>query len=137
MAYIARPRASFAPVLRRQFESAAALATPTETLGRWRLGKPLHEGPLASIREARPETDEATTTDAGWPYVVKRLHAHWQDEPRALDMLLREATVGCQICHRHLVTVVDGNVEDSPYYRVLLRLPGTRLAGSMASAGRL
>lgn len=133
MAYIARPQAPLAPVLRRQFEPAA-LACATETLGAWSLGRELHEGPLATIREARPAAD---ALDAGWPYVVKRLHTHWQDEPRALDMLLREATVGSQIHHSHLVTVVDGNLEEAPYYIVLPRLPGTTLSTCIASAGRI
>jgi len=133
MPHIARPRAPFAPVLRRQFEPAAH-AHSAVTLGSWRVGPLLHEGPLASILAACPAQDGP---EAGWPYVVKRLHAHWQDDLHAVDCLLREATVGSQIRHPHLATVVDGNLEDAPYYIVLPRLAGTSLAGLISAARRI
>ena len=132
MAPAFRPKTPFAPVRRHLAPLPAAL--PTETLGTWQVGRQLHEGPLARVLEARPSS---SLEDGGWDYVVKRLHDHWQEEPRAVEMLTREAVVGSQVRNCHLVTVLDAQLSVAPYYVVLPRLAGRPLSELIAAEGRI
>jgi serine/threonine-protein kinase len=128
---VSRPRIALGPVLCGQPEPVAA-ELRTATIGTWQTGRILNEGPLADVLEARP----AGADDAPWTYVVKRLHTHWQDEPRALEMLSREAFVGSQVRNCHLVTVLDAQLLEPPYYIVQPRLVGTPVS-KLIAAGRM
>ena len=104
------------------------------TLGPWQLGRLLQSGPLAEVFEAKP-TDAMPHT--GWHYVLKRLHTHWEGEPRAIDLFTRGVRVGREIAHPHLVAVLDARIEAAPYHAVMPRLEGEPLDALLRGGRRI
>lgn len=91
---------------------------------RWELGELIATGNLSRVYRARP-ADSATHVPAG--YVLKLLRPRWHDDPRALALLRREAQVGHEISHPHVVAVLTASVARPPYYVVMPWLRGTTL----------
>ena len=94
--------------------------------GPWQHVETIHEGPLAVVFRVRPQTGG----EAG--YVLKRLQPHWQDDPRAVAILEREAAAGRAVQHRNVVPVLDAQLRREPRYVVMPRLQGQSLETLLA-----
>ena len=93
-------------------------------VGRWRLVSRISDGPLASLFLARPDHSPPHHPA---DYVVKMLQpAHVQDR-MAIELLRREANLGSQAIHPHLISLLAAHVEDPPYYLVMPRLVGATM----------
>jgi serine/threonine-protein kinase len=94
-------------------------------LGTWELVEHAADGSLAHIYRARP-----TEADSGQPpaYALKLLRPEWEERPEAVQLLAREAVVGRQVSHPHLVSVLAASVRRSPRYLVMPWLEGATLA---------
>ncbi len=93
-------------------------------VGPWRLVHLLAEGDWSQVFVAQPANREPMP----WPpYVVKLLPQQHADNPLAVACLEREATVGGEVRHPRLVSLLAAHVGGPPYYLVMPRLPGTSL----------
>ncbi len=99
------------------------LSTPC--LGGWQLVDRVSEGELTHVFRARPARDDVNQSPA---YALKMLRPERQDDPHAIAMLQREAVVGRQIAHPHLVPVLAARTRQTPQYLVMPWLEGTTLA---------
>jgi len=93
-------------------------------LGQWALEHQISQGQFCQVFRARPI---ATQPNESSDYVVKRLRAELEHLPWAVEMLQREAIVGRQVCHPHLLPVLEGSVTTAPYFVVMPYLTGTTL----------
>jgi eukaryotic-like serine/threonine-protein kinase len=112
---------------------AAAESRSTLRVGSWELASLAGEGTMARVYRARPVGQSADRPAA---YAVKLLREPWTHQPAAIDMLRREAFVGRQISHPHVVPVLEAHVQDPPYYLVMPWLEGQSLA-QLLQAGPL
>ena len=87
------------------------------------------EGAYAKIFRARPAGAASEEN-----YAIKRVKPEYQDEPRALRRLRREARVGRAVSSPHLVPVLTAHVESSPSYLVMPWIEGQTLAANIAAA---
>ncbi len=102
-----------------------------ERTGSWELVRWAGAGSLAEIYQARP-----VGAPAGQPaYAVKRLRPEWQDNPEAVALFRREALVGGQVSHPHLVPILAASTTRPPYYLVMPWLAGRTLADRLAASG--
>ena len=69
-------------------------------------------------------------------YAVKVLLERWQDDTAAIELLRREAIVGRQVSHRHLISVLAAHVGGPPYFVVMPWLAGSTLADLLAAGRR-
>ena len=97
---------------------------PLTRLGAWDLVRLVGEGQLASVYQARP-TGSATNQPAC--YAVKVLRPQWQDDLRGISTLAREVQVGRKVTNPHLVPILAGQLDHSPYYLAMPLLDGTTL----------
>jgi serine/threonine protein kinase len=58
---------------------------------------------------------------------IKVVRADWEDRPTAIKLLQREARVGLQVRHPHLVRLLDAHVTQPPYFLVMELLAGESL----------
>ncbi|MEK6246775.1 MAG: protein kinase, partial [Planctomycetales bacterium] len=77
---------------------------------------------MTSTFAARP-----TGTTLPCRYVIKVPTDDCDAPGLATCLLSREAIVGRKVCHPHLITVLDANVHQPPYYLVTPLLPGHTL----------
>jgi serine/threonine-protein kinase len=82
------------------------------------------EGTWSQVFRARPL---GCPDDQPAAYVVKLLHPRWANDPRAIELLRREALVGRNISHPHVVSVLEAGVAQAPYYLVMPWLEGATL----------
>jgi serine/threonine-protein kinase len=68
---------------------------------------------------------------------VKILLPPHDQEAAAIQSLRREAWVGRRVAHPHLISVLAGRVDKSPYYIVMPRLDGASLRAVLDHAGPL
>jgi eukaryotic-like serine/threonine-protein kinase len=116
--------------------SAAAIPRPAAELTLhlvkgWELVGLIGEGALARVYEARPAGQDL---DCGASYALKLLKSPWDQDPRGLELLAREARVGRKASHPHLVPILAANLDEPPYFVVMPRLEGhplTRLIGAV------
>ncbi|HEV3003367.1 MAG TPA: serine/threonine-protein kinase, partial [Pirellulales bacterium] len=101
-------------------------------LGPWQLVRRVAEGGLARVYQARPADGPPDRPAA---YAVKVLLERWHGDTAAVETIRREATVGRQVSHAHLVSVLAAHVDGPPYFVVMPWLLGQTLAASL-SAGR-
>lgn len=94
----------------------------TRVVGRWQLVRRVARGPLCDVYQARPES---STGPAG--YALKLLRPEWNDDPRAVAQLQREAHLGMAVSHRHLVAVLSAQADRAPYFLVAPWLEGATL----------
>lgn len=98
-------------------------------MGPWQLVRQLGDGPLTRVYLARPlEIPEAAPT-----YAVKALRKEWWHDPAAIELMRREASVGRQVSHPHVVPVLSAQVTQPPFYLVMPRLAGETVAEKLAS----
>ncbi|MCR4411842.1 MAG: serine/threonine protein kinase [Thermoguttaceae bacterium] len=100
----------------------------------WELVALAAEGTLTNVYRARPE---GATSDRPAAYAVKVLRAEWEDDPRAIAMLRREALVGRQVVHPHLISVLAAGTSESPRFIVMPWLTGATLASCLARRPQL
>lgn len=101
-------------------------------MGPWQLVRLLGEGALTRVYLARPlESPESTPT-----YAVKALRREWWNEPAAIEILRREALVGRKVAHHQVVSVLDSQLGQPPFYVVMPRLPGETVAARLAAGRR-
>jgi len=101
------------------------LATPPGHVRRWEPVQLTGEGALARVYRARPEGSAGHRSAA---YALKILRPEWEDDPRAVALMRREAIVGKAVSHPHLISVLAAGVASPPYYVVMPWLTGTTLA---------
>jgi len=87
-------------------------------------------GSLARIYRARPA---GTDSDRPATYAVKMLRREWQDDPHAIWLLQREALVGQEVSHPHLVPVLAATVLEPPRLLVMPWLEGASLQTRLAA----
>ncbi|MBX7166559.1 MAG: serine/threonine protein kinase [Pirellulales bacterium] len=109
-------------------EAAASRSQPLQ-VGNWLLEQPLGAGALATVYAARP----SQSPGAPLAYAVKLLSPRWQDEPRAVALLRREALVGRTVSHPNLVPVLAAHTQEPPHFLVMPLLEGQSLAARMRS----
>lgn len=102
-------------------------------VGPWQLVRQVAEGNLCRVYQARP-ADGPLDRSAG--YAVKVLLERWQDDTAAIELLRREAIVGRQVSHRHLISVLAAHVGGPPYFVVMPWLAGSTLADLLAAGRR-
>jgi serine/threonine-protein kinase len=108
----------------------AALEDQPQRIGEWELVCWAGAGSLAEIYQARP-----VAAPAGQPaYAVKRLRPEWQENPEAVALFRREALVGGQVSHPHLVPILAASTARPPYYLVMPWLAGGTLAERLAAS---
>jgi serine/threonine protein kinase len=110
-----------------------AEAPPPSRIGTWELVRPLGQGLLARVYQARP-IDSAANVPAG--YAIKVLREGWVDDPRGLEIVCREARVGRRVSHRHLVPILAASLHQRPYFLVMPYLQGQNLAELLATKER-
>ena len=99
----------------------------------WQLVGQVGQGTWADVYRARPEN---TPADRPAAYAVKMLHEkRWQD-PVAIEMLAREARVGRQVSHPHLIAILESQLKRAPQFLVMPWLEGATLH-SYTSSRRL
>lgn len=90
----------------------------------WQLGELAGEGSLSSVFRARPAD---ASPDSPAAYALKMLKPEWEDDPRAVRLLAREAQVGRSISHPHLISVLDTGLLHKPRFVVMPWLEGRTL----------
>ncbi len=107
----------------------AVAAKPHCRVKQWELVEFVGLGSLARIFRARPA---GATADRPLTYAVKMLRPCWEDDPRAIRLLQREAAVGQSISHPHLVPILTASVLEPPRLLVMPWLEGASLAVRLA-----
>ncbi len=109
--------------LRRSLVRADERSRDREFSSRYRLGRPIASGGMASVVHA-------TYCAAGGfarPVALKRLHPNLAKDPRVVDTFRAEAELGARLMHANIVPVLDfGRVHDS-YYLAMEYVAGTDL----------
>lgn len=98
-------------------------------LDEWELVERVAVGHVASLYQARVAGQPAQIAPA---YAVKLLEPRYERDPRALAEIEREAHVGRQVTHPHLVPILAARVTRAPYYVVMPWLVGSTLAELLA-----
>ena len=104
------------------------------TLGPWRLVRHVGGGPLTCVYRAGCVD---CTGEQPPGYAVKVLRPQWEDDPRAVAMLRREAFVGCKVSHPRLISTLSAHVKQPPYYIVTPWLIGETLLERLRRRGSL
>ncbi len=103
---------------------------PLCRLGEWELADLAGEGSLTRVYRARPA---GSPHDLPAAYAVKVLRRQWQEDCQAIGLLHREALVGRQITHPHLVAVLAAGLKERPHFVVTPWLTGGTLAQRLAA----
>jgi len=101
-------------------------------VGTWQLLGRVGHGRWAGIYRARPVNAPIERPAA---YAVKILHESRQQDPLAIEMLAREAQIGRQVSHPHLIAILESHLRCVPQFLVMPWLEGTTLHAATA-AGR-
>ena len=99
-------------------------------VSQWELVQLAAEGSLARVYRARPADARC---DCPCGYAVKMLRPEWEDDPRAIRLLLREAVAGRSVSHPHLVSILLASVRQTPRYVVMPWLEGCTLQARLAA----
>ena len=75
-------------------------------MGNWRLTHQICSGKLTHTYLAQPE---GTPADRPADYAIKVLRSPHDVDPLAIDLIRREADIGQQISHPHLVPILDAH----------------------------
>jgi eukaryotic-like serine/threonine-protein kinase len=106
-----------------------SVAKPCRRARQWELVELAGLGSLAHIFRARP-VDAPADRPAG--YAVKMLRPCWEDDDQAIRLLQREALVGQNVSHPHLVPILAAHVLDRPRLLVMPWLEGMSLGARLA-----
>jgi len=104
---------------------AIAPSSNSVRIGEWSCDELISEGVRHRVYAARPHQ-----RPYGWPldYVVKVLRRQMQTNRLMVESLRREAVIGTQFNHAHLVPVISAQITEPPYYVVYPRLAGMVLS---------
>ncbi len=102
-------------------------------VGAWQLMGRVGHGSWAGVYRARPVNAPVHRAAA---YAVKILHENRQQDPVAIEMLAREAHLGRQVSHPHLIAILESQIRRAPQFLVMPWLEGATLQ-AYASARRL
>jgi eukaryotic-like serine/threonine-protein kinase len=103
-------------------------------IGQWDLVELAAEGSLACVYRAKPG---GASHDGAATYALKMLQPKWQDDPRAIQMLAREAVVGRHISHPHVVSILEARLGKTPRFVVMPWLDGATLAAHLSAGQNL
>jgi serine/threonine protein kinase len=106
---------------------------PGYGLGRWELIGTLGGGDLTQVYLAQPID---RTENCAASYAVKLLRPCWQTDAAAIETVVREAFVGRQVTHPHLIPILAARVHEPPYFVVSPYLRGATLAQRLKQVGR-
>ncbi|MGA2032547.1 MAG: serine/threonine-protein kinase [Thermoguttaceae bacterium] len=101
-----------------------AAAHAPRRLGGWELLDLAAVGSWSQIYRARPAR---ASVDRPAAYAVKTLRPQYQDDPRAVALMAREAVAGRCVSHPHLIPVLEASISRPPRYLVMPWLEGTTL----------
>ncbi len=99
-------------------------------VGTWQLMGRVGHGQWAGVYRARPVN---APMHRAAPYALKMLHESRQQDPLAIEMLAREAQVGRQVSHPHLIAILESQLTRAPQFLVMPWLEGTTLQTSAAA----
>jgi serine/threonine-protein kinase len=119
-----------------------------QRVGSWELVGLAGEGALTRVYQARPllparapaQRHAALTepaADRPAAYALKMLRPEYQDDPRAIALLRREALVGRSVSHPHLISVLGAGMRKGPHYVVMPWLSGATLSAHRAAGSAL
>lgn len=103
-----------------------------DRLGPWRLLRQVGEGEWSWVFQACPADQRGAT--AG-DYAVKVLKPQFESHPGYVGLFQREAWVGRQVSHAHLLPVLASSLKRPPYWLALPFLEGASLESHL-SGGR-
>lgn len=110
-----------------------ALDESAARVGPWELVSLAADGVLARVYRARPA---GAPRDVAASYALKVLRPEWDNDPRAVQLIRREAIVGRQVAHPHVVPVLAAGTAKPPCYVVTPWLEGATLAARLAQGDR-
>jgi len=113
---------------------ASRSSAPVPTVGPWRLEGLIGAGQYTRVYRARPRN---SAEDQPIDYALKVLRPEWTHESAAVQLMQREAFLGRQVSHPHLISVLDFDVDTPPFYIVTPYLAGPSLKQVMEATGRL
>lgn len=113
--------------------TAPTVTAPPAQIGPWQLIKPIAEGKLCRVYQARPADGPA---DRPGGYALKVLKEASQNDPAAIEVMRREAIVGRKVSHPHLISILSAHVGAAPYFVVMPWLAGATLAEMLAAGNR-
>jgi eukaryotic-like serine/threonine-protein kinase len=99
-------------------------------IGQWDLVSLAACGSLANVFRARP-ADAAADSSAS--YALKMLRPELAGNPKAVELLAREAEVGSQVEHPHLITIFSASLSRAPHFLVMPWLEGATLERRLAT----
>lgn len=102
-----------------------------ESMDGWELTRLICAGRSSSVFQARPLGNDS---DGACAYAIKRLSPGWEHEAAAIELFKREATVGAEVSHPHLVAILASHVDTEPRYLVMPWLEGETLADRLIAA---
>lgn len=120
--------ALIARAMRDALSRAEKRANARMLFGKYRLGKPIATGGMATVVEA------TYCPEGGFerPVAIKRVHAHLAQNPRVVNMFRAEAELGARLAHPNVVAVLDfGRVEDT-YFIAMEHVVGVDLRKTLA-----
>jgi serine/threonine-protein kinase len=98
-------------------------------IGSWHLTRLVSGGRLCRVYQATPAEGAARPP----AYALKVLAPEYELDPQAVACICREAEVGREVTHPHLVTALSAHTQEAPYYLVMPWLSGTTLAACLKS----
>lgn len=120
--------ALIARALRDTLSRAEKKANARMLFGKYRLGKPIATGGMATVVEA------TYCPEGGFerPVAVKRVHAHLATNPRVVNMFRAEAELGARLAHPNIVAVLDFGRIDDTYFIAMEHVAGIDLRKMLA-----
>lgn len=100
------------------------------TLGKYQLVEYIGQGGMASVYRAVQPTIERHVA-------IKVLHDHLAHSESFVERFKREARGLGQLHHRHIVHVIDFDIDDDYYYMVMDYVPGKTLSAYLQERGAL
>ncbi len=99
-------------------------------VGTWQLMARVGHGQWAGVYRASPVNAPINRPAA---YAVKMLHVTRQQDAFAIEMLAREARVGSQVSHPHLIAILESQIKRAPQFLVMPWLEGATLQAYTAA----
>ncbi len=98
-------------------------------IGNWQPTRVIGEGTFTRVYQARP----VDRGDVSPCYVLKVLRPKWEEDPRAVALIRREAQVGRTLSNPHVVPVLAHGAQQPPFYITMPLLPGATLAAHLGA----
>ncbi len=92
-------------------------------LGRYECTQLIGMGGMASVYRARLKTVAGFQKD----YALKKIYQHLAEQPKFLEMFIREASISARLDHGNIARMLELNEESGQYYMVLEYVDGVTL----------